>query len=124
MGVVVDGVVTRGVPYFDYTNYRALDMSIMVNWTTKHIRKPTVIIIMWNMSLCHPRGLCGSESRDIRILNSGTKGLVITEHATKWALSPLWKFLPARSLNHHFSFVQPTVPSLYQLSYLVSHPAR
>jgi hypothetical protein len=35
MGFVVDGVVSRGVPYFDYTDYRALGMTIMLNWTTK-----------------------------------------------------------------------------------------
>jgi len=93
MGIVVDGVVSRGVPYFYYTDYRALDMSIMLNWTTKHSRKPTIIMIRRKMPLCHPQGLCGSERIDARILNPGTRGLVITEHATKWALSPLWTFL-------------------------------
>jgi len=61
MGVVVDGVVSRGVPCFDYTDYRALDMSIMLNWTRKYSRKSIVIIIKWTLSLCHPLGLCGSE---------------------------------------------------------------
>jgi hypothetical protein len=93
MGVVVDGVVSGGVTYLDYTDYRALDVSIMLNWTTKHRRKPIVIIIRWKLCLCHPRGLCASESRDTRILNSVTRGLVITEYKTKCALSPVWTFL-------------------------------
>jgi hypothetical protein len=45
MGIVVDGVVIRGLPYFDYTDYRTLDVSIMLKWTTKQSRNPIAIII-------------------------------------------------------------------------------
>ena len=129
MGVVVDGVLSRGMPYFSYTDYRAPDISIMLNWTTKHSRKPIVIVIRWKLSLCHRRGLCGSESTDTRILNSCTRGLVITEYTTTWALSPVWTFFgrgnsPACQKSKPTFLVRPTHGSFTiptELSCLTPH---